>query len=100
MVFRNRSLSGKRGGKAVVAARFTQKRKHVDYAFTHHLGAAEARDTLHPSIPRDDLAVAIKREDAIDAGVDQPGKQQCSVLASIISIVFQTIFDASQLDQP
>jgi hypothetical protein len=37
----------------------------------HHSLAAASRDLLHCTIPRNNAAVAIKREEAIDARVEQ-----------------------------
>ena len=59
------------GQETTVATFFAQERKDVADAFTQHRLAAETRDALHRAVPRDDAAVAIKREDAVNARVEQ-----------------------------
>jgi len=62
--------SGESGGEAIIAAAFAQERKDVDHAFAECGGVAETGDALHRAIPGYDFAVAIKREDTVDARVD------------------------------
>src|SRR5215216_1021063 len=79
MMLRYEFLTLERNREASVAAWLAQKRKHVDDTFAQHVIAAETRDSLHRSIPRDELAVAIEREHAVGAGVDESGKHECGV---------------------
>ncbi len=84
MIFGNRSLSSERRSETVVTAWFPQKREDVNHTFAQHFIAAETGDALHGAIPGDDLAIAIKREDTVDARVDQSGKQECGVCIQIL----------------
>jgi hypothetical protein len=59
--------------EATLVTRLSQKREHVEHALAQHLVALEPRDSLHGPIPRDKPAVAIEREDTIDARVDKSG---------------------------
>ncbi len=74
MVLRYEFLAFERRREARVTAGLAQERKEIDYTFAQHLAAAEARDALHRSIPGDEFAIAIEREHAVGAGVDQSGK--------------------------
>ena len=58
------------GDEAIVATFVAQERKDIAHAFAEYGFTTEARDALHRAIPRDDAAVAIEREHAIDARVD------------------------------
>jgi hypothetical protein len=60
-------------GETTIVARLAQEWEHVDDGFAEHLITLSTRDALHRAVPHDELAVAIKREDAIDARVDKSG---------------------------
>ena len=73
----NQLFTFERGEETTVVAFFSQERKDVADAFAEHGFAAETGDTLHGAVPCNDLAIAIEREDTVDARVDQPVKQKC-----------------------
>src|SRR5678816_1320271 len=77
MVLVNQLFTFERSDEATVVTLFSQERKDVANAFAEHGFATETGDTLHGPIPGNDLAVAIEREDTVDARVDQPVKQKC-----------------------
>ena len=59
------------GEEATVVTLVLQEREDIADAFAEHGLAAEAGDALHRAVPRDDAAVVIEREHAVDARVDQ-----------------------------
>ena len=49
----------------------SQKRKDLFHGLAQHCFTGQTGDTLHRAVPRNDAAVAIKREDAVNARVEQ-----------------------------
>jgi hypothetical protein len=75
MVLRNRFFTFEHSREARLVSRVAQKRKNVDDALAEHLIVAETCDPLHRLVPGDEMAVAIEREYAVDARVDQSSQE-------------------------
>jgi len=50
---------------------FAKERKNFQHALAEHFVGRESRDALHRAVPRNQAHFAVKREEAIDAGVDE-----------------------------
>ena len=74
MVLGNYFIAFERGRKTFLTARFAEKREDVNHTFAQHFLTTEARHALHRAVPRDQTTIAIEREDAIDARIDQLGQ--------------------------
>lgn len=69
--FRHRLRAGKRRRQTTFGAAGPQKRENFVRSSTDHFFTAKPGNALHRAIPRDDAALAIKREETVDAGVEQ-----------------------------
>ena len=68
MVLGNYLFTFECGNEATVF--FLQERKNITEAFAEHRFTTETGDALHRAVPRNDAAVAIEREDAVNARVE------------------------------
>ena len=75
-VFRNCAFATERGKETPVFARFFEERENVERVLAQYLCARYSGDPLHGAIPDGVAAGAIKREDAVDAGVEQASKKK------------------------
>ena len=71
MCFVNRFRARERGGQTTVRSARLKKRTNFVRLAADDVFAREPRDALHRAIPRNDAAVAIEREETVDAGVEQ-----------------------------
>ena len=69
-VFRSRTFATQRGKETLVFPRFFQEGENVERVLAKHVCAGYSGDTLHRAIPDGVAARAIKREYAVDAGVE------------------------------
>jgi hypothetical protein len=69
--FRNRLRTGERSRQTTAGTARFEKRKNLVCSAANHVFAGESGDALHRAIPRNDAAVAIEREETVDAGVEQ-----------------------------
>jgi len=70
-VFGNGAFATQRRKETLVLACFFEERKNVKRVLTENLVARDTGDALHRVIPDDIAASAIKRENSVDAGVEQ-----------------------------
>lgn len=71
MIFENRLCPGERRGQTILRTARSQKRKNLIHSSTQRGFTAEPGNPRHCPIPRGNPAVAIEREETVDAGVEQ-----------------------------
>ena len=71
MILENRFRARQRHRQATVHALRSEERKDLISSSPEHSLAIEAGHAFHSAIPRDDAAVAVKREQSVDAGIEQ-----------------------------
>ena len=75
-VFRNCTFTTQRGKETLVFARLFKEGKNVERVLAEHLCSRYSGHTLHGGIPDGVAARAIKREYAVDAGVEQTNEKK------------------------
>jgi hypothetical protein len=50
---------------------FVEERKNFEHAFSEDVVQPQSRYALHRPVPGDQAQLAVKREDTIDAGIDE-----------------------------
>lgn len=75
MILRKCFFAFERSQEATVVTLFPQEGENIADTFAQHRFATETRDPLHGTIPRDNPAIAIEREHAVDARVDHTVEQ-------------------------
>ena len=87
-VFRNCAFATQRGKETFVLAGFSEEGKNVERVFAEDLFGRYTGDTLHRLIPDGVAATAIKREYAVDAGVEQALEEQV-ILSRLVQELFR-----------
>ena len=83
-VFRFRAFATERGEETLVFARFFKEGENVKCISAEHVCAAYSGDTFHCAIPDRVAARPIKREYAVDAGVEQSGEKK--ILLAMVQV--------------
>ena len=75
-VFRKCAFATQRGKETLVFARFFKEGENVERVLAEHRCARYSGHAFHGAIPDGIAARAIKREDAVDAGVEQTSQKK------------------------